>query len=83
MDFKNIPFAEFLEQAIPCLVSMKATKIALVAINANDEVGSTYYNTTPTDKAVMADTIQFDAWLEKLEANREHIKELLEDEPDD
>lgn len=83
MDFENITFAEFLEKAIPCLVSMKASKIAIVAMNDDGDIGSTYFNADPADKARMAGEIQFDGWLERLEADRKHIKELLEDEPDD
>lgn len=80
MDFENIPFAEWLEEAVHWLLDMKASRIAIVAMDEDGETLTAYYNADVTDMALMADAIQADEWLERLEANREKIKQLLEDE---
>ena len=80
MDFENIPFAEWLEEAAHCLLDMKASRIAIVAMDEDGETLTAYYNADVSDMALMADAIQADEWLERLEANREKIKRLLEDE---
>lgn len=78
MEFENIPFAEFLEKAIPLLVSMRAGTIGIVAINEDGEIGTMYFNADATAKALMADSIQFDSFLEKLEINKDILRGILE-----
>ena len=83
MDFNKIPFAEWLEQAAHFLLDMKASRIAIVAMDDDGETLTAYYNGNVTDMGIMADAIKSDEWLERLEANREKIKQLMEDDPDD
>lgn len=82
MDFENIPFAEFFEEVIPWLLGFNATRIGIIAMNADDTTGSAYYQCDALDKDIMADAMHWEAVTERLANNKEWLKELLKEEED-
>lgn len=78
MDFENIPFAKFFEEVIPWLCGIGAERIAVAAINADDDIGCAYFQCECADKEALADAIKFDAWEERITKNIRHFRKLME-----
>ena len=68
-DFKNIPYAEWLENALRELIKFPVKGICMFATTENGEVYSNYHQVSMMDKVTIAGLIQQDAMLDTLVAN--------------
>ena len=79
-DITKENYAEWLEEALRNLFKYKPTSIAIVAVNDGDGTSATtYFNCDAGMLAYIAGVIQQDGLFQRIENNREWLKELLED----
>lgn len=79
MDFKNYPYAKFLEDAVRYIFETNPEKLALVASAPNGETLTAYYQADAQDKAVFAHHIYSDAMMDIMLCNIGLIKEALDE----
>lgn len=82
MDIDKLPYAKWLEETIRSLVESQPECICVAAIMPDRAVGTSYYNCSAQDKAILAHNIQVDITMDVIEANIGEIKEMLEQEED-
>lgn len=78
MDFGNRELAAWLEEAIKTLIATNPKRIALAARTENDETLTAYYLCNAEDKAMFANHIQADAFMDVLEANPDVLRDIIE-----
>ena len=84
MNVKDLPYAEFLEEAIRSLAEHKAEKIVICAALEDGNYLTGYYGDCgPVDKAVMAHHINSDAMMDVIYANAQSIIQAAEEGEDD
>ena len=76
-DFREIPYAEWLEEGLKLLLQEQPEKLGLVATMSDGTTMTGYYNADATDKAVFAHNIYTDAILDTVLCNIADIKEAL------
>lgn len=78
----DMPYAQWLEQTLRDISELDTRAIALVGVLENGDVYTGYYNTSMTDKLVLAGVINQDAMMDTLEANGVIEYEENEEEED-
>ena len=78
VNLKDIPYVEWLENALQELIKFPVKGICIVATTENGEIYNNYHNVTMADKLVMSGIIQQDAMLDSMAASG--IIEYAEDE---
>lgn len=83
-DFKNIPYAEWLEKSLQSFVGKPIESICIITKFDTGEVGTGYWNCTMGDKLLFAGIMQQDAMFDTMEANGMlDDEEELEDEQEE
>jgi hypothetical protein len=77
-NLNNIPYAQWLENALRELIDLPVKSICIFATTENGDIYNNYHNITMADKLVMAGIIQQDAMLDTMIANG-----FIEEEDDD
>ena len=80
--FKDIPYAQWLENTLQEMVHLPVKGVCLAATTDNGAIYNSYYNVGMTDKITIAGVIQQDAMLDTLSAN-EYINIEADEEDDD
>lgn len=65
----DMPYAQWLERTLRDISELDTRAIALVGVLENGDVYTGYYNTSMTDKLVLAGVINQDAMMDSLKAN--------------
>lgn len=77
------PYAEWLEGALKSLVEKHPTKIALVAIDAEGNYMSTYFQCGPMDLYALSGSLHSEGvWME-IKANGNYLREIIENGDND
>lgn len=78
IDLKKVPFADWLEEAIPTLCRMKVRCIGMVALLEDDGVATNYYNASGNDLFAMGGRLMEDAVLITVEGNGKMLRRAIE-----
>ena len=78
--FRDIPYAQWLEEALKEMIHFPIVGICINAVTDTGEVYTNYHNITMMDKLKIAGLIQQDAMIETLHANNMINEEIEEDE---
>lgn len=81
--FKDIPYAEWLEEALRDLLNFPAKGLCIIATNDSGDVYTSYYDVAINDKLLIAGVVQQDALLDTLIANGYIQKSSENDEEDE
>ena len=76
-DFENVPYAEWLEDAVKTIFKEKPENIAICAKLESGDTLTAYYNCDAEDKAVLAHHITSDAMLDTVLNNIDMVREAL------
>lgn len=82
MDERMMPYAQFLEDFVQCLVENQPKKVFLGAILPDGNVLTGYFGANPQDKAIMAHNINMDAVMDTVYANAKTIVQAAEEQED-
>lgn len=82
-DIRKERYALWLEQTLRELVEFGPERIAVIAMDKENNTATGYYNCTVMDKTVMAAVIQDDVMWDNLKENRDYLRALLEGEADE
>ena len=83
IDLKKVPFADWLEEAIPTLCGLKAKCIGLVAILEDGGVATNYWQADTNDLAAMGYRLTEDAILNTLWQNGRELRDIINAVDDD
>lgn len=81
-NFDKIPWAGWMEEGLQALVEAKATKVMLCAVLPDGEIYTGYSGMDLQDKVLCAHSIQSDILIDELRANRDLLRDILEDDDD-
>lgn len=81
-DIQKEDYAEWLESSLRQMVDFRPTRIAICATNA-EATATAYWQCDASDKAQIAAVIQQDGLFDRIEANRDWLASLLEEEEED
>ena len=79
----KVPFAAFLEEAIPALCRMPAKCIGMVALLEDGSVATNYWGATGNDLFAMGGRLMEEAVLMTVQANGAMLKRAIEDAEED
>ena len=78
--FEDIPYAQWLEDAIRVLTEHEVKSIGLVALIDSDEILTAYYHAGLAEKSLMATHINVDAMMDAVLANAKLIVATAEND---
>ena len=78
-EFENVEWAGWMEEGLRTMLRLGPRCIGMCAILPEGEVFTGYYECTCADKVQMAGQIQMDATLDMLEANRDTLRQMLDE----
>lgn len=78
MELNNLPYAQWLEQALHHIIGKPVQSICIITRYDSDAVGTDYYNASVADKLLFAGYLQQDAMIDVLQVNG-----YIDDELDD
>lgn len=67
----------------PQIMDMKPEAIAIIAVNDKGETGTSYYGCDAMILGMMDGVLQQDAMFERIKANKEWLKGILESEDEE
>ena len=80
MDFNNRPYSKWLDDRIVQLFEMDPESIAIVAINHDGTMASTYFNMHNEQRVTALRAIVQDALIEYIRVNASLISDLLRED---
>ena len=83
IDLQQVPFAAWLEKALPEICRMDVRCIGFVALLKDGSTATNYWNAVGNDVALMAYLMTEDALLDTLRSNKELLRRILEEEETD
>jgi len=78
--FEDIPYAQWLEDALQVLMTHRVKSIGLVALIDDDEILTAYYHAGLAEKSLMATHINVDAMMDAVLANAKLIVATAEED---
>ena len=78
IDLKKVPFADWLEEAIPALCKMKARCIGMVAILEDDAVATNFWEASGNDLFAMGGRLMEEGVLCTIQANGRMLREAIQ-----
>lgn len=83
VDLTKEPYAGWLEEALQSMAENHPKKIAFVAIGADGNYMSTYYECGPMDLYAMSGALHSEGVWREIRANGKVIREIIESSDDD
>ena len=77
IDLKKVPFADWLEQAIPVLCKMPARCIGMVALLEDGSTATNIWNASINDQYTMAGCLIEDGVLRTVSANGAMLRDAI------
>ena len=78
IDLKKVPFAGWLEEALPELCGLDVRCIGIVALCKNGDTATNYWNAVGDDVALMSYKLLEDAFLTTMKNNKNMLRRLME-----
>ena len=78
IDLKDVPFADWLEEAIPALCRMDVKCIGMAAILKDGGVATNFWEADTNDMAAMGYRFMEEGVLNTLRANGRELKEIID-----
>lgn len=79
VELDKVPYAAFLEEAIPALCRMQAKCIGMVALLEDGSVATNYWAATGNDLFAMGGRLMEEAVLMTVQANGAMLKRAIQD----
>lgn len=79
MEIEKLPYAKWLEGGLRKIVESGSESIAILTIQKDGEILTGYWQCSTFDKELMAAAIRHDAMMEVIRANKNEIREILEE----
>lgn len=79
MEIEKLPYAKWLERGLRKIVESGSESIAILTIQKDGEILTGYWQCSTFDKELMAAAIRHDAMMEVIRANKNEIREILEE----
>lgn len=78
IDLKDVPFADWLEEAIPALCRMDVKCIGMAAILKDGGVATNFWEAATNDMAAMGYRFMEEGFLNTLRMNGRELKEIID-----
>lgn len=76
-DITKQEYAEWLEDALREMVELEPETIGIVLVMPDGTTGTQYYNADNRDRLVMMEALMIDYLDDLIQANADHLRELL------